>query len=179
VDLISQPHRWGEWLDYQQPRLQPLLGGQVTEHMRSADCLERVRELRDAARVVINAARLAPIPRPGSTAPQNARSAPMVPVSSLESSKSPVRPFPGAATTTTVLGPRGGDGQAARLDIEALAGALTTATLELATSAEVATIRECQAPGCGLLFVPRHPARRWCSSWTCGNRTRAARHSQR
>jgi hypothetical protein len=108
VDLISQPHRWGEWLDYQRARLQPLLGGELTEHMRSADCLERIRELRDAARVVVNAARIAPIAHVGSTAAQNARSAPTAPMPSAESS---VRPFPEAATTT--LGLLGGDVQVA------------------------------------------------------------------
>ena len=59
VDLISQPYRWGQLLDYQWPRLAPLAGVTLTDHLRSRECLHRVRELRDAARVVINAARLA------------------------------------------------------------------------------------------------------------------------
>jgi len=59
VDLISQPYRWGQWLDYQRLRLEPIVGLALTEYMRSPECLHRVRELRDAARVVINAARLA------------------------------------------------------------------------------------------------------------------------
>jgi hypothetical protein len=55
VDLIGDPHRWKQWLGYQQRRLEPILGGPVTAQMRSAGPPRRVRELRDAARVVANA----------------------------------------------------------------------------------------------------------------------------
>lgn len=39
-------------------------------------------------------------------------------------------------------------------------------------------LRACNAPGCVLYFVKRHPRREWCSAG-CGNRARVARHYQR
>ena len=36
----------------------------------------------------------------------------------------------------------------------------------------------CRAPGCGMLFLRRGAAQRWCSDG-CGNRSRVARHAER
>ncbi|MDT7589298.1 MAG: hypothetical protein QOE32_6848 [Pseudonocardiales bacterium] len=155
VDLIGDPHRWKQWLGYQQRRLEPILGGPVTAQMRSAGPPRRVRELRDAARVVIDAARTGQprVREPGATL--NAAVA--------------VAPITGSAGGfNAVLYP-------VCSDIEALLGALAVATADLATSPQASAIHQCQADGCGLLFLPTHPARRWCGAWTCGNRTRAAR----
>lgn len=181
VDLISQPHRWGQWLDYQWLRLEPIVGLAPTEYMRSRECLHRVRELRDAARVVINAARL---DRSGSPNPRTTTEVTTVngaeghtPGHAAVMVASTASMSTASMTTATVGLDR--HLQPAQLEIEALLRALAVSTVRLATSAQATAIRECQAPGCGLMFVPRHPARRWCSSWTCGNRTRAANHYQR
>ena len=40
-------------------------------------------------------------------------------------------------------------------------------------------IKQCEGPGCLLLFVASNPRRRWCSSRLCGNRVRVARHQKR
>ena len=179
VDLISQPHRWAQWLDYQWPRLEPIVAATPTDHLRSRECLYRVRELRDAARVVINAARLA---QPGAPNPNAPTATTTIATTSIDGAMGDAAGnAKGTVASTAPITTMGLDRHPhpAQLDIEALLGALATATVELAASAEATPIRECQAPGCGLLFVPRHPSRRWCSSWACGNRTRAAHHYRR
>ncbi|MGX2998886.1 CGNR zinc finger domain-containing protein [Streptomyces sp. JNUCC 64] len=40
-------------------------------------------------------------------------------------------------------------------------------------------LKECEADGCVMVFLPSHPRRRWCSPSRCGNRTRVARHYRR
>jgi predicted RNA-binding Zn ribbon-like protein len=40
-------------------------------------------------------------------------------------------------------------------------------------------IKQCEGPGCLLLFLASNPRRRWCSSKRCGNRVRVARHHKR
>lgn len=59
---------------------------------------------------------------------------------------------------------------------EQLVAALADAVITFLSSPAAPTVRDCAAPGCVLLFLPSHPARRWCSSRTCGNRVRVARH---
>jgi predicted RNA-binding Zn ribbon-like protein len=159
VDLIKDPHRYKQWLDYQRPRLEPMLGGPITEHTRSQPTLQRLRQFRDAVRVVIEEARAGQPPGP-----------------QLDAALAHAAASPASLTTsTTQLDPhRWG----AEFDTEALLGAFAVATVTLVTSAEAGAIRECHTPGCGLLFMPRHPGRRWCSAWTCGNRSRVARHYQ-
>jgi predicted RNA-binding Zn ribbon-like protein len=166
VDLISQPHRWGQWLDYQRPRLEPALGGPLTERFRSWPALESVRAFRGAVRVVIETARAG---QPSGPQPDLAHAA-------LSAAAAyTAGPAASITTSTTQLGMRLPVTEA---DTEALLGAFAVATIELVTSAGAESIRECQAPDCGLLFLPRQPTRRWCSAWTCGNRTRASRHYQ-
>ncbi|MCW7945714.1 hypothetical protein AAW14_27835 [Streptomyces hygroscopicus] len=60
-----------------------------------------------------------------------------------------------------------------------LAGCLAEAAAELLADPAVTRIRECEADGCVMLFLPAHPRRRWCSAARCGNRVRVARHYQR
>jgi predicted RNA-binding Zn ribbon-like protein len=169
LDLITEPHRWGEWLDYQRPRLEPVLGGPITEHCRSRQALEQVREFRGAVRVVIDAARAGSPPGAGTdTAGGSIRLAHAALAHAAESAAS-------ITTSTTQLGVHL---PVSKVDTEALLGAFAVATIELVSKTGAGAIRECAAPGCGLLFMPRQPARLWCSTWTCGNRTRAARHYQ-
>lgn len=60
-----------------------------------------------------------------------------------------------------------------------LAGALAQAACELLADPSVATIRECAAGDCVMLFRAPNPRRIWCSPSRCGNRTRVARHYAR
>ncbi len=66
---------------------------------------------------------------------------------------------------------------------DAHAGSVFVAELARSTVALLATesdgsLLACQAPGCVLYFVRRHPRREWCST-ACGNRARQARHQRR
>jgi predicted RNA-binding Zn ribbon-like protein len=132
-------------MDYQQHLIEPLLGGPVTDLMCSAATLERIRTLRGAAAVVIEAARTGQCPAPTA-------------VTDLDAA---LHYAPPATLSGT----------------EAVCIALAQAVVNLASSAEVASIRECAAPGCTQLFLSAHSARR-CTSWICDNRARAARHYQ-
>lgn len=60
-----------------------------------------------------------------------------------------------------------------------LVAELAEAAADLLTSPAIATVRQCDGPGCVLLFLPAHPRRRWCSPKLCGNRVRVARYYQR
>jgi predicted RNA-binding Zn ribbon-like protein len=52
------------------------------------------------------------------------------------------------------------------------------AAVELLSGPRRDDVRQCEAPGCVLLFLRTHPRRAWCSPG-CGNRVRAARHYER
>ncbi|WP_165985537.1 ABATE domain-containing protein [Streptomyces sp. YIM 98790] len=60
-----------------------------------------------------------------------------------------------------------------------LAAVLAEAVADLLTDPAVARVRECEAEGCVMLFLPAHPRRRWCSAARCGNRARVARYYRR
>ncbi|TWF77639.1 putative RNA-binding Zn ribbon-like protein [Pseudonocardia hierapolitana] len=62
---------------------------------------------------------------------------------------------------------------------EQLAAWLAEACAEFLAGPLVTKVRQCEADGCVMLFVPAHPRRRWCSATRCGNRVRVARHYQR
>lgn len=51
-------------------------------------------------------------------------------------------------------------------------------TLIEVISADSSHIARCNAPRCGMFFVPKNPRQRWCSP-ECGNRARVARHAMR
>lgn len=51
--------------------------------------------------------------------------------------------------------------------------------LDLLDGPRAVRVRACAHPDCILLFVASDPRRRWCSSATCGNRARVARHYAR
>ncbi|HEX7340002.1 MAG TPA: ABATE domain-containing protein [Rhodanobacteraceae bacterium] len=50
--------------------------------------------------------------------------------------------------------------------------------LAILTGPDADRLRQCAHPDCILLFIARHPQRRWCSADVCGNRARVARHYQ-
>lgn len=60
-----------------------------------------------------------------------------------------------------------------------VAAALAEEVTELLADPALASIRECEAEHCTMLFVPAHPRRRWCSAARCGNRARVARYYRR
>ncbi|MGW6207161.1 ABATE domain-containing protein [Streptomyces sp. NPDC055089] len=60
-----------------------------------------------------------------------------------------------------------------------VAAALAEEVAELLADPALASIRECEAEDCTMLFVPAHPRRRWCSAARCGNRARVARYYRR
>ena len=60
-----------------------------------------------------------------------------------------------------------------------LAAWLAEAAAEFLADPAAANVRQCEGPGCVLLFLPAHPRRRWCSTSRCGNRVRVARHYRR
>ncbi len=65
---------------------------------------------------------------------------------------------------------------ASRADV--VIAALAADAIELLTGPHRDDLRACQAPGCVLMFLKRHPRREWCSN-ACGNRARQARHYRR
>lgn len=58
---------------------------------------------------------------------------------------------------------------------------MALAAAELLTSDELKTVRLCEAPNCGWLFLDRsrNRSRRWCDMTSCGNREKARRHYRR
>jgi predicted RNA-binding Zn ribbon-like protein len=63
-------------------------------------------------------------------------------------------------------------------------GPITRSATDLLTSPAIGRLKQCQgSPGrtCGFLFLDqtKNDSRRWCSSATCGNRTRLHRHYTR
>lgn len=65
--------------------------------------------------------------------------------------------------------------------VEAMFAAIARDAVDLLTGPLAGRIRECGAPDCALLFVDasRPGRRRWCSTETCGNRTRTKAYRER
>jgi predicted RNA-binding Zn ribbon-like protein len=59
---------------------------------------------------------------------------------------------------------------------EVLLATIADSACELLQPSNIALIRECEGPGCRLLFVAGRASRRWCSPKLCGNRVRVSRH---
>ena len=162
VDLLNDHRLWREWLSYQQHRIAPTLGGPITDQMRSVLVLPQVRGLRAAARAVIEASR-------------RGRPAALDAVTIIDAMMGTETGLAAPARAGTIISDWRGDELAlARSGAEALLAALACAVDDLATDPEAAIIRQCEAPGCNLLFLPRHARRRLCSSWTCPSRVWAA-----
>jgi predicted RNA-binding Zn ribbon-like protein len=66
-------------------------------------------------------------------------------------------------------------------DLDQVTRAVARSGVELATSSDLARVRECQGEACGWLFLDqsRNRSRRWCSSADCGNRARVRRFYER
>jgi predicted RNA-binding Zn ribbon-like protein len=67
------------------------------------------------------------------------------------------------------------------VDLDLVRRAVARSAVELATSPDLARVRECDGEACGWLFVDRsrNASRRWCSSADCGNRARVRRFHER
>lgn len=87
-------------------------------------------------------------------------------------------PVPQPRLTWTSTGPRRSP-PPARARRAILLHQLALDASDLLAGPHPVRVRECAHPDCILLFVARDPRRRWCSSATCGNRARVARHYAR
>ncbi|WP_431780933.1 CGNR zinc finger domain-containing protein [Streptomyces chumphonensis] len=159
VDLLATPQQLSAWLHLERDRLrgelrdtEPTRADLVPVHAVRGHVEAVVRALLDGAEPPGAALR-------GLTAAQ--RAAP--PVRELG--------WDGSAVTarTRRSGPLGV--RLAALFAEAAAGLLSDPA--------IGRLKECEADGCVMVFVPSHPRRRWCSPARCGNRARVARHYRR
>lgn len=88
----------------------------------------------------------------------------------------------GSAPTTLQLGVTKAGPQlrtahlSATSPLDALLGDFGRSAIELLAGDDRALLRACPGEGCRLLFVATDRRRVWCSSATCGNRARVARH---
>jgi predicted RNA-binding Zn ribbon-like protein len=62
--------------------------------------------------------------------------------------------------------------------IDALLGRIANETIELVVSPSRIQLRQCNGPGCAMLFVKDHHKRRWCHQ-SCGHRARQANYYRR
>ena len=56
--------------------------------------------------------------------------------------------------------------------------AVARSAIAILAGADRARLEVCRAPSCGMLFLRRSAAQRWCCA-ACGNRSRVARHARR
>ncbi|MFC4372979.1 CGNR zinc finger domain-containing protein [Nocardia halotolerans] len=158
ADLLSTPEQLADWLRKQSDRLpEP-----PPEHPSATD-LRHVRQVRDHISAVLAALRHHRRPPAAALSGLDAAQSAAPAIQHLE--------WDGAALTAAVrrsgaAGPR-------------LAAALAVAAVELLTDPAIARLKQCEADGCVLLFLPAHPRRRWCSAQRCGNRVRVARYYER
>lgn len=156
VDLLDRSAALDDWLRAQRARVD------WSGRARATD-LAAVRTLRDALDQLLRASRRRGPP-------------PAAAVRTLNGILS--APVPQPRLRWTPAGPRRSPPRA-RAGRANLLRQLALDAFDLLTGAEATLVRQCAHPGCILLFVARHPRRRWCSSATCGNRARVSRHYAR
>jgi len=159
-DLLSTPQALRAWLVLQRDRLE--VPSDAEARITSAD-LREVQHVRDHVARVIGHLRAGRRPAASSVNAINAArgKGPLVPE---------LRWRQGAIVQTRRRpGPLG----------DRLAAWLADAAGDLLSGADMLRVRECEADDCTMLFVPRHPGRRWCDPARCGNRVRVARHYRR
>ena len=143
------------WADRAAGRLGPL----------DEEALERLRVLRDAVRSVL-------VARAADQHPSGADLDELNAAAALSPGYDQIDWPPGVMPRRWTA--RGGGGAA-----DALLAAVARSAIDLLTGPWSERVRRCEAPGCPRLFVARDARRRWCSSATCGNRVRVARHAAR
>ncbi|MFI0937662.1 CGNR zinc finger domain-containing protein [Streptomyces sp. NPDC021020] len=158
TDLLATPAQLTRWLAAQAHRLPegaetPAASDLAPVHAVRAHAEAAVRALFDGAAPPAAALR-------GLTAAQ--RAAP------------PVRELAWDGTAVTATPRRSGP-----LGVRLAAALAESAADLLADPAAAGRLRQCEADGCVMLFLPAHPRRRWCSSARCGNRARVARYYRR
>lgn len=129
----------------------------------SRDLLDEVHTLRDAVAAVVDATlQDTPVPQaPLDVLTDLQRRAPAYRVLSV---------VDGAVhAEVTRTGDRG----------DALLATLADAATDLLAGEGQDRVRRCEAPDCIITFLATNPRRRWCSTATCGNRVRVARHYRR
>jgi predicted RNA-binding Zn ribbon-like protein len=156
ADLLADPQALERWLAAQNDRL-PLPKGTPT-----ALDLAAVHEIREHAAGAVHHARR------GERPPERTLRA----VADAQIAAPLVRELDWDGGRLAATSRRAGR-YSARLVAE-----LAAATVALVGADDITRVRQCERPGCILLFLPAHPQRRWCSE-TCGNRVRVARHYHR
>ncbi|NJC68333.1 hypothetical protein HC031_01150 [Planosporangium thailandense] len=154
-DLIAAPGRFASFFAQEAERLDVDLAA-----LPSLDDVRRLRAaLDDLLRAVVDGR----TPSPEAVAVVNgyAAAAPSAPQLTW-SGDGPVRTATGPATAP----------------IRTLA-AFARSAIDLVTRPEGVRLRRCAAEDCMLLFAAATSRRQWCSTSTCGNRVRVARHAQR
>jgi predicted RNA-binding Zn ribbon-like protein len=153
-DLLADPDSFRAWLDEEGDRLDAP-GGEVD--------LAALRDLRVHVARALDAARRGRRPDAASLAALTAaqRAAPAYRVLRWDRTQVTGRVHRDADATASLL------------------AVLAEAATDLLTDPAVKKLRQCEGPGCRLLFLPTHPRRRWCSPALCGNRVRVARYYQR
>ncbi|MFH8339802.1 CGNR zinc finger domain-containing protein [Streptomyces sp. AM6-12] len=159
MDLLGTPRQLARWLKLEADRLpesgtdgQPVPDDLVPVHAVREHTEAVVRALLDGAEPPATALR-------GLTEAQRAAPA--------------VRELGWDGTSVTAVPRRTGP-----LGVR-VAAALAEAAAGLLTDPAIGRLKECEADGCVLVFLPAHPRRRWCSPARCGNRARVARYYQR
>ncbi|MEV8636268.1 CGNR zinc finger domain-containing protein [Streptosporangium sp. NPDC051023] len=156
VDHLATIEGLRKWLGTQSHRL-PQPAAPLTE----AD-LAAVLELREVVTTVIDQARR------GLEPPGHA----LLALSEADRLASPYRTLGWEDGRVVVGAERQGD------YCSTLLALLAGATIDL-LAGPIGTVRDCEGPGCCMLFLPAHPRRRWCSPELCGNRVRVARYYRR
>jgi len=157
-DLLADARTRGLWLAAERPALGD--PGSLDEEEVLA-----VVELRGALRALLAAAALREAP-PGSALD-------LVNEASARLPQAPQLNWPGDGSPSGWATAPGGS------YAERLCAAAARSAIDLLTGELGDRIRRCPGPGCVRFFVAADPRRRWCSSRTCGNRVRVARHAAR
>lgn len=154
VDLLDTPAGLLAWLQCEHARLP--WAGTVTRGDLTA-----VRELRDAVAALLDAAQQRTRGPAGALHRLNA---------ALAHGRATPLQLDWSDTQPRLVAPR------VRTQRGALLHALAADTVALLTGPNAKRVRQCAHPDCILRFVATNPRRRWCSTATCGNRARVARH---
>lgn len=155
TDLLADPQTCAAWWSLQADRLPSGI---------DALTLEATRNLRDAARAVLDAAQQGrPLPKPAiQRLNEIAAAAPTSPALYVSRGSAELR------LRWHTLDPAS----------PALA-AVANSVMSLVAGPESDRLRRCANPACSMLFVATDPRRRFCTQNICANRVRVARHYRR
>ena len=155
TDLLADPGRCAAWWSLQSDRLPA---------SAAAPTLEQTRQLRAAARAVLDAAQQGRnLPEPAvATLNQIAAAAPA----------SPELHMPGGAPELRQRWHADDPAAPALAQVAA-------SVISLLASPDAALLRRCANPGCSMLFIATDARRKFCTQNICANRVRAARHYHR